>query len=261
MNQLFSSISKLFLETDESLLSRMLASTFNDIAQFDSWMLLQISSSGKPKLVDFQNNQKSSSGYVELFKGDPFYKAICDGKNTEFITLSEIEGRNFRSTSYYKEYFKSELGISDQIGYLCPTYDGETYLLTLGRSELFKPFRKSEIAELRLVAPLVRTALLLVWARDQNKKQLVNATPEYGMDKQSNLLAHNLKTYALSPRERETLELLLVGNSAKVIGRTLGISHETARCHIKKVYLKLGVSSRGELFGQFVNELLEKKAG
>jgi DNA-binding CsgD family transcriptional regulator len=222
-------------------------------------MLVQFNTFGQPKLIDCKDSLRSSAEYIETyFRDDPFYKAICDKNVAEFVTLSEIEIHNFRSSSYYNDYLKSTAGFSDQISYMYPTCDGDTYLLTLGRSENFKPFRECEIAEFRLVAPLVRTALLLIWAKDQN--QFANTNPVHAKNQQTSLIIQNLSAYALSPRERETLELLLDGESAKTIGRALGISPETVRCHIKKIYLKLGVSSRGELFGRFVNELLGKKA-
>jgi DNA-binding CsgD family transcriptional regulator len=54
---------------------------------------------------------------------------------------------------------------------------------------------------------------------------------------------------ALTRREREVLGLLSKGRTNAEIARALSISRETARTHVKRVYLKLGVSSRGELLG------------
>lgn len=51
----------------------------------------------------------------------------------------------------------------------------------------------------------------------------------------------------LSPRERETLELLLTGQPEKLIAASMGLSVHTTHDHVKAVYRKLGVRSRAEL--------------
>jgi DNA-binding NarL/FixJ family response regulator len=53
--------------------------------------------------------------------------------------------------------------------------------------------------------------------------------------------------YALTSREREVLALLSSGHKNAEIAQTLNVSLETTRTHIKHLYNKLGVSSRGEL--------------
>ncbi len=55
----------------------------------------------------------------------------------------------------------------------------------------------------------------------------------------------------LSARERETLSLLLDGQTAKQISGELSISVHTANFHIKNIYKKLNVSKRSELFALF----------
>jgi DNA-binding CsgD family transcriptional regulator len=56
----------------------------------------------------------------------------------------------------------------------------------------------------------------------------------------------------LSPRQRQTLDGLLAGDSEKQIARTLGISVHTAHDHIRKLYKLFAVNSRGELLARFV---------
>jgi ATP/maltotriose-dependent transcriptional regulator MalT len=50
----------------------------------------------------------------------------------------------------------------------------------------------------------------------------------------------------LSVRETEILQLLAKGMSFNEIGQILGISPHTVTAHIKKIYRKLAVHSRGE---------------
>ena len=53
-----------------------------------------------------------------------------------------------------------------------------------------------------------------------------------------------LKSLGISARELEVLEALADGQSNKEIGRTLGISPNTVKTHIAKLYAKLRVNGR-----------------
>ena len=56
----------------------------------------------------------------------------------------------------------------------------------------------------------------------------------------------------LSPRERETLQSLLAGDSEKQAAMKLGLSQHTVHVYVKKLYRKFGVCSRGELLAKWV---------
>jgi DNA-binding NarL/FixJ family response regulator len=51
----------------------------------------------------------------------------------------------------------------------------------------------------------------------------------------------------LTPREAEVLELLQSGRSNAEIAQMLHVSIETVRSHARRIYRKLGVSTRREL--------------
>ncbi|MGJ8676132.1 MAG: response regulator [Akkermansiaceae bacterium] len=56
---------------------------------------------------------------------------------------------------------------------------------------------------------------------------------------------------ALTPREQEVLDLLIGGKSYKLIGSELGVSIDTVRSHVRKVYSKLHIHSRSEIMLKF----------
>jgi DNA-binding CsgD family transcriptional regulator len=56
----------------------------------------------------------------------------------------------------------------------------------------------------------------------------------------------------LSPRERQTLDLLLIGNAEKEIANRLAISRHTVHVYVKSIYKRFGVCSRGELLARWV---------
>ena len=56
----------------------------------------------------------------------------------------------------------------------------------------------------------------------------------------------------LTTREKEILQLLIKGNSYKEIASAIFISIETLNSHIKNIYKKLNVHSRGELSAKYL---------
>lgn len=63
-------------------------------------------------------------------------------------------------------------------------------------------------------------------------------------------------TYQLTSREKQILTSLSVGNSYKLIAFDFGISIDTVRSHIKKIYEKLQVHSQTEAVSKAINEKL-----
>ena len=56
----------------------------------------------------------------------------------------------------------------------------------------------------------------------------------------------------LTLRERSILKNLANGRSTKSVAADIGLSYETVRTHLKKIYQKLHVSSRQEAVALFV---------
>jgi DNA-binding CsgD family transcriptional regulator len=54
----------------------------------------------------------------------------------------------------------------------------------------------------------------------------------------------------LSPRERETLQHLLSGDSEKQVAAKLQLSRHTVHIYVKTLYKHFGVNSRGELLAK-----------
>jgi len=65
-------------------------------------------------------------------------------------------------------------------------------------------------------------------------------------------LTANISAPELTGREREVLQKLISGASYKTIAGQLGISIHTVNNHIRHIYEKLQVSSRGEVVSKFM---------
>ena len=59
---------------------------------------------------------------------------------------------------------------------------------------------------------------------------------------------------ALSPRQRDVLELLLNGDSEKQIAVKLKLSQNTVHHHVKAIHRHFRVSSRSELLARWVGK-------
>lgn len=59
---------------------------------------------------------------------------------------------------------------------------------------------------------------------------------------------------ALTTRQKEILDCLMDGKSYKMIADSCDITLETVRDHIKKIYKKLQINSRGELVSMLLNK-------
>ncbi|HEX4792281.1 MAG TPA: LuxR C-terminal-related transcriptional regulator [Humisphaera sp.] len=62
------------------------------------------------------------------------------------------------------------------------------------------------------------------------------------------------KASKLPPRQRQTLDRLLAGDSEKQIAARLEVSKHTVHIYVKSLYRRFGVCSRGELLAQFVSQ-------
>ena len=100
---------------------------------------------------------------------------------------------------------------------------------------------------LRAVAPLVDREMF----NDE-------AAPAVAAESDPNAI---LEGKDLSGRQTDVLHLLLRGMSEKEVARELGVSTHTVHTHVKKLYTQFGVSSRGELLAQFVDQRVLKLTG
>lgn len=255
-------IASFLSEQDERLLPTKLATTLASVASFDAWSIVCFETDKAPLIIDYRDQRPVKTDYCEThYLEDPFFMAAKNEVLPGAYQVTEIAPRNFQSTAYCQDYLAGTHGFSDQIGYLCSVGNGKTIVITLTRSATYKPFRASELSEFQLIAPLVTVALQRIWtSRHETEGSQSQPQEEDVTKKRANVAFDSFGATTLSPREHQIVRLLISGESAKSIARILGITPGTTQNHIKHIYLKLGVSSRGELFGRFIDELTQCEA-
>ena len=165
---------------------------------------------------------------------DPFYRAAAMEQQYGVFHLRELAPAGFTDSEYYKTWYKS-CSFKDECGLLIALDDGFVNIalgLTAASKKATPKFYKAHLALLQDIFPVVSSLARTHW---QTSPQHKNG---------SHLL-----------REQQVTELVLLGNSTRLIAEKLGISTETVKLHRKHAYAKLDVSSQAELFLLFMEAL------
>jgi len=92
-----------------------------------------------------------------------------------------------------------------------------------------EPFSMEEVERVQAVQPLLESALIPRCLGELALKTSTRTSPH------------------LTQREQQIARLVRDGLSNKAIGRQLGLTQPTVKTHLRRLFLKLGVSSRTEL--------------
>ncbi len=136
---------------------------------------------------------------------------------------SVIDDATWYRSSTFRAYMR-EGGVDDGVGALAVYRDGRAHALGVHRELLDRPLELRHERKIRLLYAEIAKRI--------------------GAELASWLLGPG---QGLTPRERQVLELLLGGDSEKLIARRLGLSPHTVHDYVKAVYRAFGVHSRSEL--------------
>ena len=186
---------------------------------------------------------------------DPFYNRFLAGEADGCYRLAELAPEGFLRSEYFASYYHL-LDFSDELGLLASLGAGACAHVSMARRRGRPRFSRRDRDWLAAAAPLVRDAVRRMHEAahpaPSNRSRLHDSLRE---------AYRHFGASVLTEREREVVQLLLRGNSAKAIARALKISPETARNHLKRVYPKLGVASQAELFALFFKALEQVEPG
>ena len=224
----------------------------------DEGTVLVYPAGGDP-VIAYRENGGSNPGLDTFIAGpfllDPFYVAAARRKAFGFFTLKQLAPRGFRSSEYYRVYYRF-VGLSDECGYLAPLADGGFVNISLARlagPASGRPFERSSLVALGELTSLVAGMTQQHWhslvadgARNRGpqtlRAQLEDALARFGEN-------------CLTPREQQITHAILHGHTSQALAVELGISVETVKLHRKNAYRKLAVRNQTELFHTFLETL------
>jgi DNA-binding CsgD family transcriptional regulator len=184
---------------------------------------------------------------------DPLFIAKPDACGPGPHRVADLAPDRFPQSQYFQSYYV-QTGLSEEIAFFVPIHDETRVVVSLMRDAArLPPFALRERKRLCLVAPIVSAASAQHW-RDVETRFSGGGQPRPIAAAEPILESafHRFGEGRLTAREAEIVELVLKGNSSEAIGKKLGIATGTVRIHRKNIYMKLGISSQGELFSRFV---------
>lgn len=90
----------------------------------------------------------------------------------------------------------------------------------------------------------------VIWARRLSNPPESLIGVIFHPPRQSSSFSALVDTHTLTPSEGRVVEMLLNGLETGRIAQLLNVSNETLKTHLKHIYCKMNVKSRGELFAQ-----------
>ena len=160
-----SSFAKVISEIGNDTFASELIKMLKDIVPFDNAVIVQYQFGEKPQVLYNDLPPPDEKSHIESFVNgafllDPFYRAAVDSKVAGLHRLSELAPEGFKKTEYYRSYFKLTK-IKDEIGYIVRFNNNGFLNISLGRLELAKRFKLSQVALLNSITPVSYTHLTL----------------------------------------------------------------------------------------------------
>lgn len=232
-----------------------LTGALRTIVGFDALFLAALRRDAPPTAPYYSDPNEPGLKYHDgPYLLDPFYNHFLKGGPDGCYRLSELAPEGFARSDYFASYYRL-LNLTDELGLLLVLDAHSAAHVSIGRQRLPR-FTAQDRARLLAAGPIAQDAIRRMNAVAANQRNDAVALHE------SLRQAHRkFGSSILTERECEVTQLLLLGNSAKAIARALGISPDTARNHLKRIYPKLGVASQAELFALFFRALERVEPG
>ncbi|VXD02499.1 Helix-turn-helix transcriptional regulator [Enterobacterales bacterium 8AC] len=181
---------------------------------------------------------------------DPFYQALNGGGQGEVFTLRQLAPCGFYQTDYYRNFYR-KTGWHDEAGVLLQLTPEQGLGVFFGSARQTVGVRYPHLADLRGALTLVKSVARL-------HSEVVPANVPASSAPATDNAAQ--ARYALTPREREIVDLILKGKGSQQIAERLFISLGTVKNHRKNIYGKLNIGSQAELFNLFLTTPLRRSA-
>ena len=236
----------------ESGFAAALGNGMRELIEADDVSLIRYPDAGPP-LIEYnlppkRRGKTTLDRYVKgPFLLDPFYRAAQVEERFGVFRLQALAPIGFKDSEYFRTWYH-ECGFQDECGLLIKL-DRGALNLALGMTDSSRRFSKRQVDRLKAVFPAVEALARRHWSQLTPTVE----SPNLRMRLQESLSAFGASM--LTRREQQVIELVLLGNSTRLVADKLGISAETVKLHRKHAYAKLDISSQAELFYLFVDAL------
>lgn len=181
---------------------------------------------------------------------DPYYRAMVGGAQPGLYTLSDVAPPGFRSSEYYRAYYK-DASTGDEVGFICKLEKNRFGYVSLNTLSGEPHFRKNDINHLRLAFPVIQQAFRICWDYLREAGEQAEETLHSQLEVALGMFGDSV----LTGRESEIIRMYLKGHNTRSIAERLSISTHTVSLHRKHSYTKLDIGSQFELFHLFIDSL------
>ncbi|MDW4547839.1 LuxR C-terminal-related transcriptional regulator [Defluviimonas sp. D31] len=236
-----------------------LADFLRTVAPYDFTVIFSYGGAARPlDLFDDFPREKRAVFVTDYQAGpymlDPFFLAATKPVAPGLYRMRDLAPDRFYQGEYFRSYYV-QTGLAEEIGFFIDTGRGAVVVVSLMRAR--KVFSAKEFAAIQSAWPIVEAACARHWADVADRFKAQRGTDADAPDGQIERSFQRFADGQLTPREREVVEYTLKGYSAEAIRQVLGISSGTVRAHRRNIYAKLGISSQGELFARFIDNLVK----
>lgn len=231
------------------------------VVEFDMIFIAALNRDAPPSVPYYSGVVEPETAYHQgPYLLDPFYNRFLAGGAEGCFRLSELAPEGFLRSEYFSSYYR-HLEIGDELGLLTALNADSAAHVSLTRRRGRPRFSRRDSDWLAAAAPVAREAVRRMNADAAPRASDPGRADPAAFHRGLRRAYESFGSSVLTERERDVVHLLLQGNSAKAIARALGISPDTARNHLKRIYPKLEVSSQAELFALFFRALERVEAG
>jgi DNA-binding CsgD family transcriptional regulator len=249
-------VARLAVATGAEEIGSALSTLLKVVVEFDAIFLATFRRDAPPIVAYLVGTREPGAHYQDgPYLLDPFYAHFLNSGPDGCYRLSDLAPEGFRRSKYFSTYYGG-LNIGDELGLLVALDPQSTAHVSIVCRPGAKRYTTRDCKWVNAVGPLIPEALRRI--------NVTLAPPTRQQSVVHDSLWHayqNFGTSVLTEREHEVTQLLLRGNSAKSIARSLLIATETARNHLKRIYSKMGVTSQAELFALFFRALEHVEPG
>lgn len=248
-------VAKLVGASDSQAVAEHLVSFICSTVSNNGTSLLAFHTDAQPEVLHHSLAPSRARHYLDRYLAgpyllDPLYQMALRPDKPAMCRFRDTQPDRFHSSEYYRHYVE-RTHLVDEMDFLLGVSPSSALVIVCGRTE--KRFTRIELNRLRLVEPIVRSAMQRVW----DGREGAGSRDDRGRDMHQRLTEcfDNFGEDALTQREREITQLLLRGHSSKSIARELGIAPGTVMVHKRNLFAKLGITSQYELFSSFIDAL------